>query len=56
MAVNQAIQLIDPEGTELMVVRIDDAAFTWTITPPGVFRMFEDNREKLKSFLRPLIG
>lgn len=57
MATNQGIQLVDPEGTELNIARIDDAVFVATITPAGaIFRMFEEDREKLKSFLRPLIG
>lgn len=57
MASNQGIQLIDPEGTELNVARIDDSVFVATINPPGsVFRMFEENREHLRAFLRPLIG
>lgn len=59
MAQTEGLLLEDPEGTKLLLTRIDDAAFTIAIElAPGsnAYRMFEEDREKLRGFLRKLVG
>lgn len=52
----QALKLEDAEGSVLLVTRIDDLAYTLAIQYAGdaPFRMFEDDRAKLRDFLRAL--
>lgn len=58
----QALKLEDPEGSVLVVTRIEDAAYTLVIGNiatdddgnPLPFRLFEDNRQQLRDFLRSL--
>lgn len=55
----QALQIEDPEGSVMVVTRVDDTAYTIgiTYTAPGTpFRMFEDDRARLRAFLDPLDG
>ena len=61
MSTVQALKLEDPEGSVLLVTRIDDAAYTLQIAPAIdeagdqlPFRMFEDSRKQLRDFLRSL--
>ena len=61
MSAHQALKLEDPEGSVMLVTRIDDAAYTLQIAPALdeagnqlPFRMFEDNRQQLRDFLRAL--
>lgn len=59
MSSTEGLLLEDPEGSKIMLTRIDDAAFTVASElAPGsnAFRMFEDNRAKLRAFLKPLDG
>ena len=58
----QVLKLEDPEGSVILVSRIDDAAYTLVVGNvaldddgnPLPFRMFEDNRRQLRDFLRAL--
>lgn len=54
----QALQLQDPEGSVMVVTRVDDAAYTIGVTYSSdqPFRMFEADRKTLRSFLEPLDG
>lgn len=54
----QALQLTDPEGSVMVVTRIDDAAYTIGVTYSGEspFRMFETDRARLRAFLQELDG
>ena len=55
----QALQLTDPEGSVMVVNRIDTAAITIgiTYTSEHPFRMFETDRARLVAFLaEPLDG
>lgn len=62
MSTVQALKLEDPEGSVLIVTRIEDAAYTLTIGNiatdddgnPLPFRLFEEDRGKLRDFLRAL--
>jgi hypothetical protein len=57
----QALKLEDPEGSVLLVTRIDDVVYTFNLSPALdesgnvlPFRMFDDNRQQLRDFLRAL--
>jgi hypothetical protein len=59
MSATEGLLLEDPEGSKIMLTRIDDAVFTVAaeLAPGAVaFRMFEENRAKLRSFLKTLDG
>lgn len=59
MTATEGLLLEDPEGSKIMITRIDDIAFTIaTELAPGAnsFRMFEENRAKCQRFLRTLVG
>lgn len=59
MSTTAGILLTDPEGSKLLGTRIDDLVFTFAVAlAPGAesFRMFEEDRAKLREFLRPLVG
>jgi hypothetical protein len=60
---NEALKLEDADGSVMLVNRIEDLVYTMVIAEvvdehgnPLPFRMFEDDREKLRRFLRPLSG
>lgn len=57
----QALKLEDPEGSVILVTRVEDIAYTIVLAPaldedgnPLPFRLFETDREQLRSFLRSL--
>lgn len=55
----ELLRLVDPEGSVLIVGKVGDAAYTLGLEladPSQPFRMFEDNRAKMRAFLRPLVG
>jgi hypothetical protein len=59
MSATEGLLLEDPEGSKIMITRIDDIVFTVaTELAPGAnaFRMFEENRAKLRGFLKTLVG
>lgn len=59
MSTVQALKLVDPEGSIMVLTRVEDVAFTvaYSLAPGAdVFRMFEDDRRKLREFLQPLVG
>lgn len=59
MTATNGLLLEDPEGSKLMATRIDDVVFTIAFElAPGAnaYRMFEDDRNKLREFLRPLVA
>jgi hypothetical protein len=59
MAATKALKLEDPEGSIQLWTKIDDLVFVMVQElAPGApnFRMFEDNRQQLRSFLTPLVG
>jgi hypothetical protein len=63
MSAVQALKLEDADGSVMLVTRVEDLAYTLVIAPmldeagnPLPFRMFEDDRRKLKDFLRSLDG
>jgi hypothetical protein len=58
MAAVNALKLEDPEGSVMLVTRIGDSVFTVSVQYAGdaPFRMFEEDRAKLREFLKPLIG
>lgn len=59
MAATQGLKLEDPEGSIMLLTKIDDLVFTvaYQLAPGAeVFRMFEDTREQLRDFLTPLVG
>lgn len=54
-----ALKLEDPQGSVMLLTRIDDLVFTvaYSLAPDAeAFRLFEADREKLRAFLRPLAG
>lgn len=53
-----ALQLEDPEGSRLIVTRIDDSVYAIAVdlATDAPFRLFEEDRDKLRTFLRPLAG
>lgn len=55
----QVLQIEDPEGSILRVSRIDNTVYAIEVAPvlPGEpFRLFEEDRAKLRSFLTGLDG
>lgn len=58
MAAVTALRLEDPEGSVMVVTRIDDLVYTLSVeyAGPQPFRLFEDDRSKLREFLRALDG
>ena len=59
MSATAGLLLEDPEGSKIMVTRIDNSVFTvaYELAPGATaFRMFEEDRQKLRSFLTPLDG
>lgn len=59
MANVQGLKLEDPEGSVMMLTRVEDLVFTvaYALAPGAeVFRLFEEDRAKLREFLRPLTG
>lgn len=55
----QVLRLEDPEGAVLRVARIDNSVYALELAPviPGEpFRLFEEDRAKLRSFLTGLDG
>lgn len=63
MSTTEALRLVDGDGSVLVVNKIDDLAYTLMIAPaldeagnPLPFRMFEEDRQKLRQFLRSLEG
>jgi hypothetical protein len=53
----------DGDGSVLLVTRVENLAYTMVLAPasdedgnPLPFRMFEDDRQQLRSFLRSLDG
>lgn len=53
MSSKEAIVLEDPNGSKIMVTRFDDIAFAISVevVDDQPFRLFEDTRAKLHSFL-----
>jgi hypothetical protein len=63
VSTTEALRLVDGDGSVLVVSKIDDLAYTLMIAPaadedgnPLPFRMFEEDRQKLRQFLRSLNG
>lgn len=59
MSTTVGLLLTDPEGSKILGTRIDDLVFTFALElAPGsdAFRMFEEDRAKLREFLKPLVG
>jgi hypothetical protein len=58
MAATSALRLEDAEGSVMIVTRVEDLVFTVSVQYAGdaPFRMFEEDRAKLREFLKPLIG
>ncbi len=59
MSATNALKLEDPEGSIMVLTKVDDLVFTvqYGLAPGAeVFRMFEDNRKQLRAFLTPLAG
>lgn len=59
MSATKALKLEDPEGSIMVLTKIDDLVFTvqyGLAEGAEVFRMFEDNRRQLRDFLTPLVG
>lgn len=54
----QALKLEDPEGSVMIITRIDDLVYTLGITyaSDAPFRLFEADRAKLRAFLQALDG
>jgi hypothetical protein len=59
MAAVKALKLVDPDGSVMVLTKIDDLVFTVAYElaeGAGVFRLFEDTRAELRAFLTPLAG
>lgn len=59
MTAEQALLLTDPEGSRMLVHRVDDIGYTIAVEQagPGPFRLLEDaDVQRLRSFFRPLVG
>jgi hypothetical protein len=63
VSTTEGLRLVDGDGSVLLVSKIDDLAYTLAIAPtldedgnPLPFRMFEEDRQKLRQFLRSLSG
>jgi hypothetical protein len=58
MAATSALRLVDLEGSVMIVTRIEDLVFIISVQYAGdaPFRMFEEDRAKLREFLKPLVG
>lgn len=58
MSSTEALRLEDPEGSVMILTRIDNLVYTLAIeyAGPQPFRLFEDDRARLRDFLRGLDG
>lgn len=61
MSTTEGLRLVDGDGSVLLVSKIDDLAYTLHLAPaldeagnPLPFRMFEEDRQQLRQFLRAL--
>lgn len=52
----EGLKLTDPNGAVLQIMRVEDLAFAISLelATDEPFRMYEDDRAKLRAFLRPL--
>lgn len=58
MSAVEALKLEDPEGSVMVITRVENAVYTIGITYSSnrPFRLFEDDRAKVRAFLRALDG
>lgn len=58
MTALEALQLEDPEGSVMVISRVENSVYTVGITYSSnqPFRLFEDDRAKVRDFLRALDG